>query len=273
MSTKKKPDYVTSPLLRCGPTKFGVDASRKMSTANKHSYLTSSLLLCGPLSSITYIVWNDIFAVGLWGGRYSRTQQAISELSSVGAPSRDILVPWFTITYSTLVLAFGLGLRRAADTIAETTAQLRALLVTSNLIVVYALMGPLWLPFPMTRREDIIIALQNDTIQKSFAMMTIEDFYHLVLSGVSVTIWVGVVLFTRKVFSGPFEAYSLATVGLIMASGMITGYQGSLLAEGKPTPILGLAERVMFASFFLWMCVITHAIFAAMEKAAAQKED
>jgi len=58
-----------------------------------------SLLACGLLYAVLYPIVNDVIAANLYDG-YSRMDQAVSELSAVGAPARAFLtatVPVFSL--------------------------------------------------------------------------------------------------------------------------------------------------------------------------------
>jgi hypothetical protein len=69
------------------------------------------LLICGFLASLLY-VGTDILAAMRYEG-YSYTAQAVSELSAIGAPTRPLVVPLFTM-HSVLQIAFGLGVWMSA---------------------------------------------------------------------------------------------------------------------------------------------------------------
>jgi hypothetical membrane protein len=68
--------------------------------------LPKLLLICGILTSLFY-VGADIIAAALYPG-YSFTDQAVSELFAIGAPTTPLVVPLFSLS-STLVLAFAFG--------------------------------------------------------------------------------------------------------------------------------------------------------------------
>ncbi len=68
--------------------------------------LNEALFLCGVLSSLLY-AGTDLIA-GLLTPGYSFLNQAISEESAIGAPTRSLVVPLLFI-YALLLLAFGWG--------------------------------------------------------------------------------------------------------------------------------------------------------------------
>jgi hypothetical membrane protein len=70
------------------------------------------LLICGILSPLLYAV-SDALAGMRWEG-YSFRNQTISELGAIGAPSRPLFSILLIVVYS-LMVAFGVGIRKAAD--------------------------------------------------------------------------------------------------------------------------------------------------------------
>jgi hypothetical protein len=227
-----------STLVRHMPRSHAVPAGgTALSTAQR------ACLASGPLASALYVVWNDVFAAARWDG-YSGKTQAISELSSVGAPSRDVLIPWFNLTYSALMVAFGIGVWRSA----QGKPHLRA---TGALIAAYGASGPLWLPFPMTMRDEIVPG----------ASMATTDVMHIVLSALSLILWLSMVLVAAKAFGRPIRVYSIATAVLIVGFGAMTGQQSGHIAAGEATPWLGVVERAMFGAFLLWVVVLAAALW------------
>jgi hypothetical protein len=97
--------------------------------------LRSVLLLCGVISSALYIA-TDI-AGGLSYPGYRFTSQAISELMAIGAPSEALVDPLF-IAYDALVIAFGVGVLRAAG------GRSHALRLTGGLLITWVV----WLTGP-----------------------------------------------------------------------------------------------------------------------------
>src|SRR5689334_18859181 len=64
------------------------------------------LLLCGIASSLFYVGITVFVAMQSPG--YSSMSQTISELSAIGAPTRNLWV-WLATGYTVLVIAFGAG--------------------------------------------------------------------------------------------------------------------------------------------------------------------
>jgi pimeloyl-ACP methyl ester carboxylesterase len=87
-------------------------AIQKIETLSK---LRKVLLICGIVSSLLY-VGTDIIAGTLYAA-YSLSNQAVSELFAIGAPTSRLVVPLFTV-YSVLLIAFVFGICKSAATAA-----------------------------------------------------------------------------------------------------------------------------------------------------------
>jgi hypothetical protein len=200
------------------------------------------LLACGIVSTLVYVGFNELAATQ-WVG-YDRLSQAISELSSIGAPSRSVLIPWLALVYTPLVIAFGVGVWRSADGD-------RALQVIGVLFIVYGISGPLWLPFPMTLRSEI----------EAGATMPLNDVMHLILAAVSAVTWLGALGAGAFALGKRFRRFSMGALVVFLASASVTFLYAPQIAAQEPTPYLGLAERGMFAVFFGWMVVLAMALW------------
>ena len=93
------------------------------------------LLACGIVSSLLWPVSSEALAAWLYDG-YSSFSQTVSELTSIGSPTRPLMLVEGFI-YSALLVAFGIGVRQSAR-------DNRPLRVTGALLVVYCALGPLW---------------------------------------------------------------------------------------------------------------------------------
>ncbi|UCF59020.1 MAG: DUF998 domain-containing protein [Candidatus Bathyarchaeota archaeon] len=96
------------------------------------------LLICGLLASVVW-VGNDIVAGTLWQG-YSFTDQAVSELSAIGSPTRSLVVS-VSLVYDVLMIAFGLGV--------WTHTRQRSLRLIGSLAVIIGALGFAGVPFPL----------------------------------------------------------------------------------------------------------------------------
>ena len=110
------------------------------------------LLGCGIASSLLYIVMNVVAAMRNPG--YDSFSQTVSELSAIGAPTRDLWVP-AGMLYEILVIAFGIGVWMSAG-------RRRPLQVFAGLLIAYGIFN-FWWP-PMHQREVIAAGVARSRI-------------------------------------------------------------------------------------------------------------
>lgn len=204
-------------------------ASRLMLFQNN---LKRILLICGLVSSLLYI-GTDIFGAVIWDG-YNYISQTISELSSIGSPSRPRVVPFF-MAYAVLVIAFGFGIR-------ESSLQKRSLRVTGVLVIIYGficLLGPF---VPMHQRGE---------------GSGITDTLHIVATSVTVVFIFLILGFASVSLSKQFLVYTIITILLVLVFGSLTGLDGPRLAANEPTPWMGLTERINVYAFMIWIAVLS----------------
>ena len=190
------------------------------------------LLVCGVLSSLLY-VGTDILAGMLWKG-YSFTDQAISELSAIGAPTRPLVAPLLTI-YIVLLLAFGFGVWRSAG-------RNRALRVTGGLWILIALIGLAWTPFPMHLGEPV---------------SSIANTMHSIFAGIQVLLTLLAIGFGAAAYRNWFRFYSIGTILTLLVAGVV-GF-GLAAAQGgiAPPPWFGVIERINVYGYLLWVVVLS----------------
>lgn len=198
--------------------------------------LTRILVACGLVYSVTYAMANDVVAAWTYDG-YSRMSQAVSELSATGAPTRTFLVALLPV-WTALMVAFGIGVRRAAR-------GNRPLRVTGGLLIAFGITGVLWLPFPMTSREDMISGTTPG-----------NDVGHIVLTVVTVVLILSQLAFGSAAFGRWFRLYSLATAATVLVFGSLTGREAPKVPDGDPTPWMGLYERINIWAWLLWIAVL-----------------
>jgi len=201
-----------------------------MTISDKTWKITMVLLICGIVAPLLW-VGTDIFAAMSTEG-YSYANQAPSELSAVGAPTRPL---WLAMSflYSPLVIAFGVGVFRSAG-------QNRALRITGILLIVSGAVGFLWLPFPMHPRG---------------AERTFIDTMHVVMAGVTVFLMILFIGFGAAARGKWFRLYSILTILAMLGFGALTSMQAPRIDVG-PTPWMGLFERVSAYAPMLWMLVL-----------------
>lgn len=205
--------------------------------------LTRILLACGIAYAVLYVVVNDVVAAGLYEG-YEPASQAISELSATGSPARAFLTALSPV-WTLLMIAFGLGVRRAAG-------GRRALRVTGDLLIAHGVVGLLWLAFPMTSRADIVA---GDT--------AVNDVGHIVMTVVTLLFILAQFGFSAAAFGWRFRLYAIISAVAVVVFGALTGVQASKLMAGEPTPWMGLAERLSIGPWLLWMAVLAVMLMSA----------
>lgn len=193
------------------------------------------LLLAGIFSSLLYVAMN-IIAAGLYEG-YDSASQTVSELSAIGTPTRQL---WTSLgfIYTILIIAFGFGVRISG-------AHNRFLRTTGSLLIVYGIIGLGWPMAPMHQRQALAAGEK-----------TLSDTMHLVFSAVTVLLMLTAIAFGAKSFGRSFRIYSIVTIILLLGFGIWTGIDAPNLEANLPTPWLGIVERILIATFLLWIIVL-----------------
>lgn len=206
------------------------------------------LLACGILYAGTYVVANDGIAASLYHG-YSRINQAVSELSAKGASSRPFLVGMFVV-WTPAMLAFGLGVWRAAR-------GSRALRATGIFLIASGVTSVVWLPFPMTARENMVPGSTST-----------NDVGHLVMSAVTVLLILAQVVASAFAFGKRFRLYSMASAAVVLVAGGLMARLAPNVPNGKPTPWMGLYERASIGAWLLWMTVLAVVLIVQHRRAS-----
>lgn len=192
-------------------------------------------LACGILSSLLYVTMNIAGAMQFKG--YSSISQAVSELSAIGAPSRQL---WLALgfAYNVLVIAFGWGIR-------TTAGRNRPLRVVGGLLVAFGVVG-FAAPFaPMHLRGEAF---------------TFTDTMHIILASADVLIMLLTIGFGAAALGRQFRIYSIGTLLAHLVFGATAGLDGARLAANLPTPWIGLTERINIGVFLLWVIVLAVAL-------------
>lgn len=190
------------------------------------------LLACGILSSFYYIAIN-IFVPLQYAG-YSLTSQTISELSAINAPTRSLWVLLCTF-YSLLVIAFGWGIWKVAG-------ENRKLLIISIVMMIYGISGFFWPP--MHQRQ--VLATGGGTM---------TDTMHIVFTAVTVALMLIMLISGAATFGKRFRYYTVATIMVLLAFGILTGISSPAMAKNLPTRMIGVWERINIGVFMLWVIV------------------
>jgi Protein of unknown function (DUF998) len=194
------------------------------------------LLACGPLSALVYISWHELAA--LQWERYSRISNAISELHLSGTPSKWMLDPWEGLVYNALVIAFGIGVWRSA----ESNRALRAI---GGLQILSGATFPLWVFFG----EASLTA-------------------HLVLAVVGILTWLGSMGFGAAAFGRGFRLCSLVSLGAVVTFNALAIAYAPEVVAGEPTPWIGLYERIAFSAYFVWLSMLAVALWRGQPNGA-----
>src|SRR5207342_1615126 len=186
------------------------------------------LLVCGILSSLLYVAMLVVVAMR-WEG-YSSVSQTVSELSAIGAPTRALwVVP--AAFYTVLVTAFGWGVWKSAG-------RIRVLHVVGASIAAYGALGLIWPLAPMHLRETL-----------AAGGGTFSDTMHISLGIVTEVLFLAALGFAARGFGKYFFLYSVATFVVLLVFGGLTFKEAPGIALNRPTPFIGVWERINIGVF------------------------
>ena len=204
--------------------------------AAPRSKLARALLACGVGYSLLYVIENDVIAARRCPG-YRRMSQAVSELSAKGSPAKPFLTATLPLS-SALMVAFGIGVMKSAN-------GRSALRMTGGLLVGGGALGVLWLPFPMSPREELARGHGGT-----------NDVGHIVMSAATAVIVLSQMGTGAAALGTAFRVYTGLSGATFLGFGILTGLESQKLNRGEPTPRLGLVERIMLGAWLLWMTVL-----------------
>jgi hypothetical protein len=207
--------------------------------------LQQILLSGGVLSSIVYVTADVV--CGLRYPGYSFTNQVISELSAIGAPTTAL---WgnFLQVFAVFFAAFAVGVVR------ENRAN-RRLRLTSWLLVAFVLSGPLWSFVPMHQRGDV------------FAW---TDVGHIALGAVMALLITTVIAVGAGALGRRFRLFSRLLVAVALVSGAGTFAYVPRMIDQLSTPWVGTVERIHLYGFLLWVAVLAIALIRRSPQAVSQ---
>jgi hypothetical protein len=192
--------------------------------------LTRSLLVCGIVGAAFFVAMDWLASFCLYPG-YDYTSQQVSELSAIGSPTRDF---WMTMgfPYAALSFAFAFGVWSAS-------AGRTRLRLTAVLLALFALNSLIWgWVAPMHMRGVAFSA---------------TDTMHIALTVVAVVLMVMFMTIGSTVFGRGFRIFSMLTIAAMLVAGSVVGMQVPAIAQGLPTPWMGLVERVSVYAPSLWI--------------------
>ena len=212
--------------------------------------LRKTLLVCGVASSLLYVAMTVLIA---WQWKeYSSASQTISELSAVGAPTRSLWVVPGAL-YTALVIAFGWGVWLSAG-------RNRAVQIAGTLILAYGSLGLFW-PFAPMHLRPVLAAGGG----------TVSDTMHIVLASVTVLLMLLAIAVGAAAFGQMFRLYSISSLVVLAAFGVLTFLDAPKLSANLPTPWLGVWERINLGVFLLWIVAFATALWPAREGQPASR--
>jgi len=186
-------------------------------------------LICGVLSSLFYVAMNAFIPL-LYDG-YSFQSHTVSELSAIGAPTRQVWVP-LAFVYILLFAAFGFGILKSAN----GNRHLRTLAL---IIFAYCAWNFYWPPMHQRGIEP-----------------SLTDTLHIVWASVTVILMMVMMGFGAAALGTKFRVYTIGTMILLMGFGFMTSLDAPKIPDNLPTPFLGMWERILIALFMLWVMVL-----------------
>jgi hypothetical protein len=190
--------------------------------------LKKVLLSCGILSSIYYIALN-IYIPSLFEG-YSINSQTVSELSAIGAPTRQLWVQ-LCIMYSLLFGAFGIGVIKSAG-------ENKRLRIAGRLILGYTLFNVFWPPMHLRGNQP-----------------TLTDALHIVWAMITLMLMMVIMGYGAAALGKRFRWYTAITWIVFIVFGVLTFKVAPGIANNEPTPWIGIWERINMGAFLLWVMV------------------
>jgi hypothetical membrane protein len=199
-----------------------------------------SLLACGILASVLYVAMT--LFVGLWWDGYSIVSGVPSELSAIGAPTRQLWI-WLGVVYAVLMVGFGWSVWRSAP-------PNRALRTVGALLIVHTVFGQFWPPM----HQRAVLAAGGGTL---------TDTLHLVWAAITGVFFMFIVGFGAVALGRRFRVYSIATMVIVLGCGAVTGTYAARVQANLPTPGVGVWERISIATFMAWIVVLAIALVRA----------
>jgi Protein of unknown function (DUF998) len=193
--------------------------------------LQKILLICGIIASLLYGAI-DIFGGIVWHG-YSFVSQTISELTAIGALTRQLLAPLYPI-YSLLMIAFRLGVLILAG-------QKRTLRFIGVLQVIIGFVGLARMSFPIHMRG--VELTFTDVMHNSFA--GVQTLF--ILSSIGL----GTIAYGKRL-----GYYSIGTLVTLIACGTLTFAIAGQLVPQQLGNWFGLLKRITVYGYMAWVIVL-----------------
>lgn len=204
-----------------------------IASRHAHARMQKILLTCGILSSLWYLIMNILVPTQYPG--YSHITYTVSELSAIGAPTRNL---WFLLgtLYPLLYISFGWGVCRSAY-------GNRHLRVVGILIITYGILTFFWPPMNMREVTAAGGGTLSDTLHIAWAMITLLT--NMFIMG-----------FGATALGRRFRIYTLITFVVFIIFGFLIFRESPGVQANLPTPGIGLWERINIGAFMLWVVVL-----------------
>lgn len=191
-------------------------------------------LLSGMASSVFYVIMCIIAAAAYPG--YSSFSQTVSELSAIGAPTVSL---WnkLRLVYALLAMfsAWGFWIGSADN---------QPLRTAGIAMFVYAFATLFWPP--MHPRE--ILAAGGSGL---------TDTLHITFTFVAVILMMSVMILAAPAFGKAFRLYTLISIGIMVIFGLLTSTMTTAMQENRPTPWMGVGERICIGSYLAWVIILS----------------
>jgi len=102
---------------------------------------------------------------------------------------------------------------------------------------------------------------------------TLTDTLHLVWAAITGVFFMLIVGFGAAALGKRFRVYSIATIVIVLACGLVTGTYASRVQADLPTPGVGVWVRISIATFMAWIVVLAIALLRAPNAATQMKGD
>ncbi len=195
------------------------------------------LLAGGVVSSVLYAAMDVLCALRYDGYRY--VDQAVSELNAVGAPTRRLFVA-LSVPYNLLLIALSLGIWRSSG--GKRGARITAAMLAASAVVGQA--TPVF--FPMDRRGD-----EATKRGRRHGPMTAFGSMFILLA----------MAFGAWIHGVRFRTYTFATMALLIRFGGLTALYIPRLEANRPTPAMGVLERVNIYAYLLWVAAVAASLW------------
>ena len=196
--------------------------------------LRKGLLVCGILASLVWL-GADILAALRYEG-YNYPFQVISDLSALGAPTRQFVSRFFNV-FLVLKFAFAAGIWMSAG-------QNRSLRITAGLFFASGANDIATSFFPLNNAEAVL--------------GTFNNIMHAILAGGAAVVLILLTIgFGARAAGRWFRFYSYGTLLVMIVSGGVMAFLDNPRIEAiKPPPWFGVTERINGYGFMLWMVAL-----------------